>query len=71
MTPEERIQQLENQVQRLTRQVRQLRRWQAEWVDLISKNQGITPEAITALIARYGETPLTKNERGQLYQEAP
>lgn len=71
MTPEERIQQLEDQVRRLTRQVRQLRRWQAEWVLLIVQNQGITPEAIAALIARYGEAPLTKNERDQLYQEAP
>lgn len=69
MTPEERIQQLENQVQRLTRQVRQLRRWQTEWVESIVANQGITPQAVAALISRFAETPLTAQERTQLYRE--
>lgn len=69
MTPEERIQQLEDQVQRLTRQVRQLRRWQTECVESIVANQGITPQAIAALIARFSETPLPGPERTQLYQE--
>lgn len=71
MTPEERIAQLETQVTKLTRQVRQLRKWQAKFVYLISENKGITPQAIEAIITSFALSPMDLNEQEQLYQKAP